>query len=790
MKQKHSLLTLVGIFSASMLSAQVTFSEIQFFPTGVNNEGIVVGHKDQNTSQYLWDPVAQEMTEIGGISAGNNVGGVAQFSDDGKRIASTMPSNEIAVSSAWEKNVMNDYDLTFNGIYQPASEMYAIGSSTNGQTGAILRSMNKGKTWRVFATSSQENGGTPFTGGFEAMGWLNWAQGLVGGHNGAIYTVKSNGTCAVFDPHPEGNTKEVKTYWSIDFIPQAGGNAALYGAIGLEYKDGGYAVWVTNDSGDTFQEATGVAGCPVHISHFADAFYMVTRNGHIQTSTDNGLTWKDLYTEGMTLHRIKFIDEDNGMALGLKYVYVTTDGGKNWTKTEPGPIVDWNDLCYVDNTVTIVGSKGSVYETTDMGKNWKKIVVEEGDETGLYAAIASDTEINISGAHGTFYRQGKVNNVSGYAAGIYDVEADEWTPLESLGYLSGETASSAYSISGDGKVTVGNVYAYKKYNDASAIHSHAAAWNESGIIDLGSKFDDINRNTMAYKTSYDGSVVVGWQDMFGPWFASVWRKNETGGYDQSLMFKDPNKTEDDFDFSYVTDDVNGTHMPWKEELTDNLLGYCNAVSSDGKWIGGTGSGNWYATGSPWIWSKETGVIILDETESLDGTVSDMNHDATVVVGWAGGGTSPWIWTKEKGFENLNTYVTETLKYDLGEYYLCSVYDMSPNGRYIAGWCMKGMGKYGYVIDLKSGVGIESAALDQCKAAVYPNPVSTELHIDFPFDNIDTQVRLLDLQGRVVKEMRTSSINNVMNLSDVNSGFYILDVAAEGVHKTFKIEVAH
>ena len=30
----------------------------------------------------------------------------------------------------------------------------------------------------------------------------------------------------------------------------------------------------------------------------------------------------------------------------------------------------------------------------------------------------------------------------------------------------------------------------------------------------------------------------------------------------------------------------------------------------------------------------------------------------------------------------------------------------------------------------------------------------------------------------------------MNLSDVNSGFYILDVAAEGVHKTFKIEVAH
>lgn len=790
MKQKHSLLALAGIFSVSLLSAQVTFTEIQFFPTGVNNEGTVVGMKDQRTSYFLWDPKTQEMTEIGGAAAGNGIGGAAQFSDDSKRIVATMPSNEIAISTAWEKNVMNDYDVTFNEICQPASQMFAIGSSANGQTGVILTSTNQGKTWKKFATGSEEAGGTPFTGGLEAMGWLNWAQGLVGGHNGAIYTCKSNGTCAVFDPHPEGNTKEVKTYWTIDFIPQAGGEASLYGAIGLEYKDGGYAVWVTSDSGDSFQEATGVAGRPVHISHFADMFYMVTINGHIQSSADHGLTWQDLYTEGMALHHVEFIDEDNGMALGLRYVYVTTDGGKTWTKTEPGEIVDWHDLCYVNNTITIVGTKGQVYQTTDMGQNWKKVEIEEGGETHLYTVIASETDMNICGAHGTFYHKGEASKTSGFAAGVYDVEADDWTLLESLGYLSGENASNAYGISGDGKVTVGNVHSYKKYNDKSAIHSHAAAWDESGIIDLGSKFADINRAAMAYKASYDGSVIVGWQDAFGPWFASVWRKNEAGSYDQSLMLKDPNKTEADLDFSYVTDEGIGTYMPWREELTDNLLGYCQAVSSDGKWIGGTGSAEWYATGSPWLWSQETGVIILDESESMDGTVADMNNDATVAVGWAGGGVSPWIWTKEKGYENLNTYVTETLGYDLGEYYLCSVYDMSPNGRYIAGWCMKGMGKYGYVIDLLKGVGIESAALDQCKAAVYPNPVSNELHIDFPFDNINTQVRLLDLQGRAVKEMRTSSINNVMNLSDVNSGLYILDVAAEGVHKTFKIEVAH
>lgn len=123
MKQKHSFLTLVGIFSASMLSAQVTFTEVQFNPTGVNNEGIVVGHDNQNSPNYLWNPATQEITEIGGISAGNNIGGVGQFSDDGKFIVSSMPSNEISVSTAWEKTVMDDYAVTFNEICQPAKSI-------------------------------------------------------------------------------------------------------------------------------------------------------------------------------------------------------------------------------------------------------------------------------------------------------------------------------------------------------------------------------------------------------------------------------------------------------------------------------------------------------------------------------------------------------------------------------------------------------------------------------------------------------------------------------------------
>ena len=54
----------------------------------------------------------------------------------------------------------------------------------------------------------------------------------------------------------------------------------------------------------------------------------------------------------------------------------------------------------------------------------------------------------------------------------------------------------------------------------------------------------------------------------------------------------------------------------------------------------------------------------------------------------------------------------------------------------------------------------------------------------------TQVFLLDMQGRVVKSMNTSSVSNIMNLSDVTSGLYMLNVKAGGASKTFKVKVMH
>lgn len=175
---------------------------------------------------------------------------------------------------------------------------------------------------------------------------------------------------------------------------------------------------------------------------------------------------------------------------------------------------------------------------------------------------------------------------------------------------------------------------------------------------------------------------------------------------------------------------------------------------------------------------------------MDGSTSIVNDEGTMAAGWAGGGLIGWIWHKDKGSRYLTNYVSDELGGDMDDHFICSVYDMSPNGRYLVGWCAKGQGKFGYRIDLMAGVdGIEKNVC-QTKAAVYPNPVATDLHIDVPFDDVKTTATLFDMQGRLTKRQSLSGMSNSMDVSNLAEGFYILTVEAEGMTKSFKIKITH
>lgn len=780
-------------------SQRAWFTDIQSFASSVNNDGQAIIYKDQTRPYEIWNPRTGERTEIGGAAAGNGIGGIGSFSDDGSLVSAVRYSDAIKVSTAWEKSVFEDMAINFHELISPSQNtVYAIGSSDDGQTGFIMRSTNNGKNWQKPSIAVNNTGSSTVTdgwlGGIECMAWMNWTQAFVGGHNGAFYYGKTAGSSfSQVDPHPAGNTDEVKTYWAMDFMDTEVNYNKVYGAIGIELADGTGAVWYTTDAMESTKAASGVAGVPAYITHVGETYFMVTRNGHIQKSEDYGATWKDVFVlnagpspwdaDGTPMFsRIKFADSQNGMALATGAVYVTADGGYTWTKNTVADNLNdiiWHGIAFAeDGTATIAGSGGNVYETADMGGTWTKIEPEAGCTTDMMGIMMTSKGINVCGAQGTFFHRDYSETVSGYTASIYDVESGEWSDMPGTGYLQGEAASSAYGISGDGSTVVGNVYTYKNTNANSAIHAHAAAWVNGELMDLGSKFSDINRASMAYKSNYDGSIIVGWQDHHGPWMASVWRKNTDGSYTQSLLTADPAIKEDDIDWNDNND------------VKSKVLGMCWGISSDGKWIGGRSNTTQLAVDGAWLWSEETGLKLLNPTPGADDVVYDMTNDASFVVGQVGAGGSSWVWTEETGMKEMNRYLTENLGIDLGEYYICGVMDLSPNGRYITGWCMKGMGKYAYVVDLKGGTTSIEKPAEQVKAAVYPNPVATDLHIDLPFSGLNTRISLYSLQGCLIRTMTTANVNNVMNVSDIAPGLYVLNVNAKGVNKSFKVEIKH
>ena len=814
---------LAGLYGGGMMMAQsggsedrVWFTDREYSTTGVTNEGMAVMFETWNTPYELWNPRTGEQTVIGGVGPGNNVGGAGRFSDDGKTVSAVMESDAIEVTTAWEKTVKDAAQgYTVNVVScvpQNSSILFAVAKSADNQKSLMFNSWNSGQTWRngtiwVAADANGTNGGNDaWEGGIECMAWLNKnSYAFAGGHNGVLYFSSNMGTSFTkVDPHPAGNTDVVDTYWAVDFqtdesilVDEAQQLYIYkYGVLGIERADGTGTVWYTDDAADTFKEAVGVNGVPMSITHIGDVYFLVTRNGLIQKSEDYGKTWKDVYSQGPSatpwadggtplFTRIKFADKTNGIALGVGGVYVTYDGGDTWkgmTVSDETASITWNDVVFSNGKVTIVGTEGFVYESADMGLTWNKVFVTDAGNTGFYAISNNTESMNIFGENGTFFYRNHVDNVSGYTAAVYDIESGEWTPMPGTGYFSGETASGADDISGDGTTVVGGAYNYEQLNDLSQIRYDATAWVDGGMINLGNKFAEINRSSKACKASYDGSVIVGWQDHHGPWFGSVWRKNTDGGYDQSLMIADPAMTEDDVNMS----DTPEGYL----DMNSKLLGQCNAVSSDGKIIGGRGGSN-YAVNGPWLWSEEKGLQLLYDEPYADYMVYDMTNDGSFVVGQAGQGGSSFFWTEETGFMEANKYVETVLGIDMQGYSICGIYDLSPNGRYITGWCMKGAGKYAYVLDLKGDIptSIEKE-LEQTKAAVYPNPVSNELHVDLPFDDVKTRVSLYSLQGACVKSVTTMDMTNVIDVTGIPDGLYILDVNANGTHKSFKITVKH
>lgn len=83
------LLLLAAALSFTAAQAQYITRPDAYSPTGVANDGSVVGYQAQAGPYSIWNPDAQTTEELSGLAPGAGVGGQARFSEDGNFISGT-----------------------------------------------------------------------------------------------------------------------------------------------------------------------------------------------------------------------------------------------------------------------------------------------------------------------------------------------------------------------------------------------------------------------------------------------------------------------------------------------------------------------------------------------------------------------------------------------------------------------------------------------------------------------------------------------------------------------------
>lgn len=790
---KKQLLSIISLGLAAASSAQVYITEQMSMPNvmSVTNEGMAVGYCKKNEPFYIWNPIEDTYKEIGGISPGDGVGGAARFSTSGLKISAPMYSEDIPMNTEWVHSTIKEMEgLEFSQIVCVSGDMlYAVASAPDGKSGAVIRSASSGTSWKRYdyiqranAEGQQEIVRPDF--GITCFAAINHRYLLIGTTTGQIMTDGGSGTWKETSLKGIEPEKAVKTVIAMDFtyelVNEYGAERAVTGCIAAELEDGTGAVWYTDDKATSFKLSEGgFDGIPVSIGNNGSDFFMSTTAGKLYISADRGKSW----TENMALPqdiivaRTVFADSETGVALANKSIYITRDGGKTWTaKTIQGAEnVDWKNAAWNENQLLITGTDGTCYMSNGFGDTFRKQTGFEGTLGAANYKVSAEV-FNVIGNGGEAYRMTAIDKFSGYTAGIYDVESGSWTTLPGAGYSDGMLVSSPWNISGNGQYVVGTIRDLDK--TASVVSTYAGIWDgPDNLTILPNRFSADGKSCRANAVNHDGSIVAGWQDKFGPWFACLWIKGEDGNYTQKFLSIKKDFDPDTFDFND------------KVACMETFPGYCQVISPDGKWVGGQGDLSTAIHGA-WIWSEETGFKTISDEGATNGCVTGITNDGSMAVGWENTNENPWIWTEENVKVHLQGYVSEKLGIDLGNFILCAPYSMSPNGRYICGYGKLNNRILGYVIDLDSKSGIENKTTDQVKAAVYPNPVADELHVDLPFDSaeVKTTITLVDMTGLVVSRIDNPAQSNVMDVRGLSKGMYILDVRSAGSNKSFKVIV--
>lgn len=770
-----------GLFLGQSVLAQISIREGNFSATGVSDEGVVVGHIGENSPYYLWDSRSGSFQKIGGLSAGNNVGGWGSISADGRYVSGSMACTKEIDTQVQRVEVSEKYQLT--QLTSAGSSVLAIGKNAENKEGIIVQSFDKGRSWKQVTDAPRLT-----DNGLESICFLNDYTGLIGGWDGIFLYTTNSGNVWYVSPVRPGKQDQVKVYRALSSY---GINQVTALA---ELQDGTTKVYFSTDGAESWSEAAkSWEDEVVSLANDGKQFYLTTSTGAIYQSK-LGDSWTLLKSgEGNPLNQVAFYGT-KGMAAGTQSLYCTEDG-TTWKSVAPDRQANYTSILWRSNQQAYVTTdEGYIYQTKDGGETWEVINERQRKEGDRIVDIQMlDLAWVTCGSNSTFFTQSFQNKETIYEMARYDAEADEWMALGGLGAQSGQNSSSGYFVSGDGQ-TVGGL-AHKLVNENTFQCNRVGAatvWEASTgtLTDLGSRLGDEKKNSRIEGLSADGSVAVGFKEnRVGFWEAAVWHKDAQGNWDNG---------------KYLLADLEGG------EQSNNILYWGNCISPNGKWIGGSGIA--YMTGplatgmtpeerpQPYLWNEEQGVTYLGMMEKTPaangfyGFVQAVNDEGTVAVGTylsaytVPAANYPFIWTKEEGMQDLNDFVKKHCKENLEGIELGYATDLSDNGRYISGCGLKGSQIIGFVIDLEQVATHNETPVPVCEEAQVHADAGV-IRIQLPEGMPSATAELFSIQGQLVRTQRVAAPSDEMLTASLPQGTYVLRLTTSGQPaQSFKLQI--
>ncbi|MBZ5640966.1 MAG: hypothetical protein LAO51_19685 [Acidobacteriia bacterium] len=452
----------------------------------------------------------------------------------------------------------------------------------------------------------------------------------------------------------------------------------IWGCCGGNFKalsywgvDGG--VWPIEDNYFGYNESTTT--CP--------PTYRSVACGNINQSVPAAAPYRvgDIYTiDTSDPVQVKTSIFTTGPAYFSFDVY--DDFNSYWLKTQSFP-----------NNVYSKGA-GAVYEGSHA-----VLVMGWDDSKGAYLCQNSWGAMEGPLGDGTFLIDYTDYNALMFQVANFDLVSAAAASLKGVGYLPGSTPpySEAYGVSRDGRVVIGR--------GGSASGLQAFKWTESGgIVGLG--YLSGYTASEAYSASGDGSVIVGSSEVTWPppRQAICWRSSSGmvglgwlpgGGGDRSWAKDVSSDGSVVIGNSYKGTGTSPEGFRWTEASGMVGLGYLAGASASygvgvsadgsttvgGSWFGGV---NWEAT--RWTWNGAT--IGLGDLAGGDsnGTAYDVSDDGNVVVGQSSSALYPqgeaFRWTPSGGMVGLGALPGASQ---------CTAMGVSANGSVVVGFCVIGAG---------------------------------------------------------------------------------------------------